>query len=579
MKEVVDFLNTLHRLDGNNINTTAESVDNNKFMQKILYKDQNLIDSIINRLKNGGKVLLTGFAGDGKTTIAKLVAEQLTGSGIELDKDVFSIATPIGKLTIIKDLSEVPLSESNKLLYEKTSSSTESLLIVSNTGTIKSRLLSIYGDGRWQSTYESESVFESAILKGIECGDSGFEDDIDGLNIHVFNLVRRDNLAIAYEVFKRILNLPDWDRATEKERESTVYLNVKLLKANDFLALKRMFYIYRRIYEYGQRLTMRNLLEHFAYTITGNLNNLIQNNSQRFFVDNFFGAYDSKSLEIEGIKCVRKFDFGKNIPSLWKRRIFHGANIEQLTIDLPKSVYSIDRYAPLSKEECYLEHFYSLENQATILRMLFLINNFDVEQDEYAKQYINGFLNSPAFMDFLELQRSKTVIRKTRLKLDTLIKDVLSDYCSNMVIPKSSQKDKIYITLSRKTHEINQSAQIVLAIFDWNSRNIQVDSILDSRNLYQFCLRLRNREVVDERMILNLPMLDYLFEIDAGASLANMNSLFQKRLENIKLQLYRESDILTKEDDELSIVYKDIQNKLHEIHYFIENDEIDVRGE
>lgn len=324
---------------------------------------------------------------------------------------------------------------------------------------------------------------------------------------------------------------------------------------------------------------MRNLLEHFAYTITGNLNSLIKNHDNCLFVDNFFGAFDIRSRDIDGVKAVRKYNFGKNIPSRWKRRIFNGINAgEELIIDLPDSIYNIKRYENFECKDGYLDSSYDVNDQIEILRTFFMLNTFGGEENH---EFINGFLNSPAFMDFIELQERKGIAdRRTIKKIDDVIKGVMQEYCSDMKIPRNLKRsNEVYITLARKSHAINQSAQVVLGIFDWNNRVIGVESITDSRGMYQFYLKFKHEKDIDSRMILALPLLDYLFSIEAGASLANMDSLFQKRLENIKLKLYKNKVDYSENESELKIVYKDIQNNIHSISYFIEGDEIQVEGE
>ena len=67
MRNLVKFLNTLHRLNGSNINTTAEAASHNEYAKKILVRDDQLIETILDKLSKGEKVLLTGFAGDGQS--------------------------------------------------------------------------------------------------------------------------------------------------------------------------------------------------------------------------------------------------------------------------------------------------------------------------------------------------------------------------------------------------------------------------------------------------------------------------------------------------------------------------------
>lgn len=377
MKDLVSYLNTLHRVNGNNINTTAEANSHNEFAAKILERETSLVDYIVSKMEHGGKVLLTGFAGDGKTTLASLVVEKLTGKMNELLEPVVNISIGNQKYTIIKDLSEIPEKAAERTLYEALSSQADNVLIVSNTGSIRTKLLGIWEDHRDWGGFSTKSVFETAILSGIECEDQKYigEIIIGGIKLLTINLVKRDNLETAKKVFIKILNLEDWNTNDSQEKASTISLNVKMLKANNYLAVDRMFLIYRRLYEYGARLTIRYLLEHLAYTITGNRDSFDKQDLNYFFPNNFFGAVDDNASEIEAIKILKKIPFGINITSAWKRRIWCGSMPELYKIQIPFELSEIMRFKPLFSPECYINRFFCHKDQVAILRMIFFMNN------------------------------------------------------------------------------------------------------------------------------------------------------------------------------------------------------------
>lgn len=578
MRKLVQFLNTLHRLNGSNINTTAEAASHNEYAKKILDKDNQLVGIIVHKLLNGDKVLLTGFAGDGKTTIAKFVADEIMNSDVDFSKYIIRFEKDGRKHVIIKDLSEIPKKEAAKLLEAELEAKDRSLLLVSNTGSVRAKFLEIFDEKKTKGTnyYASKAEFESVILKGIECEDNSDSGSIklsDDLSVSVFNLVKRDNLASAKHVLKKILDLEDWDNSEEEERESVIACNVRLLKANNYLAVERMFFIYRKIYEYGVRLTMRNLVEHFAYTITGNKNSFSKDFLSCMFFDNFFGAVDSNALEIEAIKQLNRFEFAKNISSEWKRRIFNGILPDKYVISVPQEILLVERYKPLSRTECYINKYFSIKDQGSILRMIYFLNNDDCSE---FNSYLASFLCSKAFMFFNEIQNGE-LSRSTRKEIDKMLRCVLRDYCSGLRMPNKgvASDNNVYIAMARKSRTVNQSTQIVLATFFWNKNDVEINIFEDSRKVKQFYLNLkretRNKE---SRIVLDLPLLDYISEIEAGAPLEDIDSVFQKRLENIKLRLLNASSQI--EDDSINVVYKDIHNDIYSITYYIEKDSIEV---
>ena len=577
MREFVQYLNTLHRLNGSNINTTAEAGLNNKYASSILYKDEELTSQIIEKLLNNGKVLLTGYAGDGKTTLAKFVADQLSGYDVDFTNSIIRFTSNENEYVIIKDLSEISDNNAAELLFNELNNKDKSILIVSNTGSIRTKLLTSFDNGYWKGSFDnSRADFESLILKGIECGENRYTEKLclGDVIIHTFNLVKHDNLNSAKIVLKKILDNEEWNNADEEEKQSIVYLNVQLMKENNYLAVERMFYIYRKMYEYGVRLTMRNLLEHFSYIITGNRTDYDRSYTNYLFFDNFFGVFDSNASEIKAIECLRRFNFGDDIPGNWKRRICCGVDSEHLKISVPSSMAKIDRYKGLFTEDAYLSCYYSLEDQGSIIRSIFFLND---SSDIEFKKFISEFCGSPAFWFFWEIQENRGVIsRPTVKKLNRILKRVLRDFCSGLRIPadETDAGDSIYITMARKSKQVDQSTQIVLGEFIWNRNTVGIDTTKDSRGIYHYVIKLKNKNVEDSCLIINLPLMDYLSYIDEGLPLKDVDSLFQKRLENIKLVLLNATANM--EEDIISVVYKDIHNRVHPIRYVIDNKKIYV---
>ena len=177
-------------------------------------------------------------------------------------------------------------------------------------------------------------------------------------------------------------------------------------------------------------------------------------------------------------------------------------------------------------------------------------------------------------MYFNEIQNGE-LSRSTRQGIDKMLRSVLRDYCSGLRMPENSADNSIYIAMARKSRVVNQSTQIVLGIFSWNRNDVEIGVFEDSRKIKQFYLNLKREEKNDgNRIVLDLPLLDYISEIDAGAPLEDIDSVFQKRLENIKLRLLNASTLV--DDDSINVVYKDIHNDIHPITYYIEKNKIEV---
>ena len=116
----VDYLNTLSNSSAGNENANAENQLGNKFFKQIHIKNP-LTDRILNQLIDKRKnVILTGNAGDGKTTVAAEVFQHLIKGkslqGLDKREEITGY-----NIVIIKDMSELPTNEQPEILKEAVS--------------------------------------------------------------------------------------------------------------------------------------------------------------------------------------------------------------------------------------------------------------------------------------------------------------------------------------------------------------------------------------------------------------------------------------------------------------------------
>lgn len=559
MKKLVDYLNTLHKVGGNNGNATAESNYNTKYATEIIAPDEALIDSIKDALNKNHRVLITGYAGDGKTTLAR----QIAGKSLISPREVIQRPSAERPLVVIKDLSEISTSE-NDSIYNDLVNDNIDLLIVSNTGTIRSRLNDIYDRLREKNDLTLSRVeYETAILGGIECEDSdnGLIKLTPTIHIKTFNLVKRDNLKLARNIFVNILEHKEWADASEEEKKSIPYINRELLMADNYRALDRMMMLYRRIYEYGDRLTIRNLLEHFTYTLTGNSTSrsfFSKNSLDKIFFENFFSP-EAINVGMTGAVLVDRPHFGYNLNSAWKRRIWLEADAEEYTLSFNEkwlSAFYSDNLRKLNtKNSAY-------QLRLKIYRMIFFMNN----DGKGWSTFICSFLNSPGFNYFWQIQNNAKISNFDSDYLTIKIRHVVKEYFLGMKLPESSNyssEDNVYIAMSRNSTSIRQTAQVILQEFEWDSDCLQVES--DVRGIQQFYFEFGK----GLRLYLPLPFLDYLLNCHLGAMDDPAFASFRKRLDNLKdkvLQLPSKNASST-----MRIAYLDLKRELNTIKYVNED--------
>ncbi len=540
MYEFVSYLNTLHRCNGNNENATAEANIKTEFANDIIVEDEKLIALILKKLSvNNGKVLLTGFAGDGKTTLAQIVVSKLVPEGNISEPIMRYESTTFGRsLVVIKDLSETAIDESRDLISTYLLDPNCSLLLVSNTGTVLDRLK------------ENSSIFsmnshdvESEVLQGISGNmQTGIgEICLGSTKIGVINLVRHDNLKTARKVLDKIVTHPSWDLVDDEFKESAIYRNVLALRSQE--VQDRLFLMYNRLYEYGERLTMRFLVEHFVFIITGNQKDQYSN---RLFFDNIFGEGDKNANTLTAISLINRQHFGSNIPSKWKRRIW--INTQNSSI--------LNIYPGFDSE--YLQtlnngKYMDVKGMAARLRA-YRILYFLSPEPEVDESFLCSFLNSPGLSIWTKIQKNIPLDSRFQSQLVNRIRHVVKEYFSGVKLPENDTEgsNDIYITMSRQSSDIRQSAQAVIARFKWEWRNtIDLQIKEDSRGNKQLFLikarkgaSLRNPEAIPEGsyipLPLPLPFLDYLLKRHMGNIARTEFQNYQKRLDTFKIAILQD---------------------------------------
>ena len=238
-------LNTLANHSGGNENATAEHQMLSGQFQKI-HVNNPITDTIYERLtRDRTNVVLTGNAGDGKTTIAIDIFRKLESAVRPLQpiERVHSAG-----LVIIKDMSELSREEQEKVLTEARDSTDFVYLIVSNTGTFLESFKRVFqGDNA-----------ESTLLNALKADSpqSIFDD-----RFFVINLGRIDSIATACKVLRRMVDERNWAKCLQCNDpwSCPLYINVQLIRERQDVFFERLELLYRRLFEYG------NKVDHASY--------------------------------------------------------------------------------------------------------------------------------------------------------------------------------------------------------------------------------------------------------------------------------------------------------------------------
>lgn len=275
--EFIAYLNSLHNLRASGANALAESQALSPYFGE-LYEPFPLIKRLVEALTDKVKrvVVLTGHAGDGKSTVALDVLKKLRDLPATAPFDGplgerEDISGPDGPITIVKDMSELSAERRQEWL-DQAFSGPGSWLIVSNTGP----LLHSLADYAKEAGFDQD--IESQILERLEqsLGDGPLDrHSLDGFDkdLVILNLTRWDNVALGAKILTNLVEHFAWRQCAgcSAEPACPLQLNRKALHNAGPVAEERVRWIYQRLSAYEQRLTLRQIVAQLAFGLTGGM--------------------------------------------------------------------------------------------------------------------------------------------------------------------------------------------------------------------------------------------------------------------------------------------------------------------
>ncbi|RPH52307.1 MAG: hypothetical protein EHM85_03405 [Desulfobacteraceae bacterium] len=550
----VGYLNSLQRLNANNDNALAEYQACNPFFS-YLHVPHPLAQAILDELKKpGGRhVILTGHAGDGKSTIALEIYKQLANISNEQ-----SLSHPLrpredlpgAGISIMKDLSERRREEDPALVQELLGNERR-FLLVSNTGTLLDLLC-----GQAAAFGMSKVQIESEILNSIGTERGEAEIALISTRFWVVNLARMDNLEFARQIFARMVAPERWAFCKELSCRVNcpICLNVDLINNRQNIVFDRIFLAYRRMYEYGTRLTVRQITEHLSYIVTSGLeeSDIAEMREKHqsplkaefMFFNRFFGDNGKEghpgAQQMRAVSEISKQGFGERPCPIWERKLWLKLR---------------DRYFRLGVEDCNKEFDLLREHgsgpgndnkpglnpdqaREQVRRMLYFLYDFPNEDVSFLKQ----FLNSSTILRWQEWQSPKVRLEMSeRNVLELRIFHVLQEHFTGVRLPEgvTEHDRRLYITLSRGRKGFRQSAQVVLAQIDWsNETALELTRSKNASGRARTDLELKGRgRIHGSNLVLTLPFLDYVVMRHYGEVGEILQPAYVERLERFKTQV------------------------------------------
>lgn len=578
----IAYLNSLHNLGASGANALAESQALSSYFGD-LYEPFPLIDRLVEVLTDNAQrvVVLTGHAGDGKSTVALDVLKKLRDlpASAPLNDPLTEredIKGPNGPITIVKDMSELSAERRQQWLVQAFSES-GSWLIVSNTGPLLNSL----------AVYAKEAGFgkdiESVILKQLDqsLGDGPLDRhrlEGFGKELVIINLTRLDNVALGAKILTKLVQHEAWKQCDgcDAEQACPLQLNRKAVLDSGPIVEERVRWIYQRLSAYEQRLTLRQIVAQLAFGLTGGMSCAearqqvtasteegqeqgITGLESILFSEGFFGYRAGKPwTQAEGLHAVtlvRRATFGAPIGVNFERRLASEAGVGWAV--LPAWLDRLgSHWRQRAAESAGVRWRFALR------RMAYLFGNVAQDKGKPAAVFLDAFLHSPGLREFDHWQKAEklTLSRPDADRLRRSCLRVLLEVFSGFSASQFSGHDTLYLTLRRSDFAVVQSTQLVIETLPFSDFGLDFDS--DRRVPVLSFFRGQ------ARLDLTLPLLDYIRRRDAGELGNALSPIHQAQLDWFRAKLLKVTEDRRRRKDEIELLRAGIDGEVH-LHRFL----------
>lgn len=576
----IEYLNSLHNVSPSGANALAESQALNDYFPEI-YEPLPIVDHVVELLRNGDEnvVILTGHAGDGKSTVALDIYKRLNelplGSSLKAPLREREEVSAAG-VNIVKDMSEL----SSKIRVEWLSdafSSPGSWLIVSNTGPLLSSLLEF--KQRSGKVSKSDLVdLESNVLRALDRPleqESSAEHVIEGFakKLTILNLTKLDNVNVGSRLLTKLVGHSAWSACEECQARNTcpIKKNHDALTQTLIKTEQRVRWLYTRLNAYEHRLTLRQIIGHLAYSITGGKNcsdiigSSLSSSEGAFdqqdvlFCESFFGMRNKRKCDeaerLHAVSLLSRLNFGAPIGIEFDR---NGDSSESKPwFTMPSAITEV--YEDWSSKAKSQE---SARTRFALRRMQYI---FGVEREGVAVQsqlFFDNFLQSLSARDFdrwkalgkLDLSRSE------RRKLCEVCLKVLLEFFTGFSANQYASTDTLYLSLRRKDESVVQPTQLVIGSIPFKSFDIIFDTNV---NLPKLFVKGEAAELV-----LSLPLFDFIKARSHGEIGSSLAPIHQSKIDWFHSELLKTRHNSRDSEEEITAIKAGINGEVT-LHNFI----------
>ena len=569
MNEFINYLNSTNNVGGNSTGSLAESQVKSKFYDSVKV-DRKLGSYITECVKSGDHkaFILTGHAGDGKTSILVQVLKSLgyldSGSGL-LAEAAYT------DFLYIKDMSEIAAAKQSEALRTAllAPNNNQTSLLISNTGPLLKTFETLVREQKEAAgqgfSLKDRMELQSTLLTQL---DSNKDEPLTvaGHSFILVNIARVDNVPFATKILKNILSDDLWKPCCDcaKAAFCPVKNNHDIVLSQFDRVCAFIENYYRYLYENDKRMTIRQMVGQISYALTGNLtcSEITANLKEPYFNYNFanlfFGYIGLKvskdTAQIKGIRQIQNLELDKIALDV-DYELFVSQDYSCFSPDIEKELRALSskhqRHYRITSEDQVVEEKKSekeLQHRQAVRRFYLL---FSLTEDETGIDRVMNQIFGALYTDYRQLISSKQSKSKLH-EMRTKIFDAL--YMKNTGFLPNGKTD-LPLTL-RREDDIFQNVMIVLGEVNRSDLSVIQDKTSskfeDVDNKHEVILRMAGKDFK-----LTLPMINYFNDLVNGAIASNNNPALSHgiaQLDALLLAQFGEEKPECEEDCELTVL-------------------------
>lgn len=581
MNGFVDYLNSTNNVGGDSTGALAEAQVKSEYFDMVKV-DRKLGTYIADTVRNKdySAFVLTGHAGDGKTSVLVQVLKELqliqNGEGLLETKEY-------PEFFYAKDMSEIAEDKQDIILKQALDAPehNRSSLLISNTGPLLHAFLRLAAEARAQKgvPFEKQDRIElqSRILTQLDTN-SDEKIVIEGYSFYLVNIARVDNVSFSVAIFRKLVSETVWtecEHCTYSDR-CPILNNVKQVNTQINRVSRFIESYYRYLYENDKRMTIRQMVGQIGYALTGNLTceyiagNYIKEPFFNYNFANLFFGYRGldevkNSSQIKGISQIKLLELDKIALDVDYRLFVNNDYVSYFTPEIAKELSELKKKHQKHYQALDEDMADSLEKQGKevklrrAIRRFYLLYSADQKEDRILNQIFGK--NYTLYEKLISTKQPKSVLRN----IQTLVFSAL--YIKNTgFLPDN--KNELPLTL-RRENSVFQNVMLVLGTVPRNELNIVQKTVTnhfeDTELKQELYLQIDGIPL----FLLTLPMIAYFEDLVQGSISSNSNPALTHgiaKLDSLLLNKFRDALPESEDDCELRLLIN--TTKGQEIRYF-----------